>query len=499
MPSINGVMMQYFHWYVAGDGSLWYEAARAGEGARRRPVSPRSGFLRLQGNRGRLRRGLRRLRHVRPRRVRPEGLGAAPSTGRSEQYLARGASPAAARGSRCTRDVVLNHRMGGDAIEIVTGHALRPGRPHCVRRTCLRDDRGLHPLPVPRPAGTVLVLRVARARTSMPWTTMPVGPTRRTRSTSSRARPSTTRWRSSRATSPSSWAADLDFQSEEVRHEVTDWGKWYLDTTGVDGFRLDAVKHIAAWFFPEWLDAMKKHAGKDLFVVGEYWTPERGRPPLVPRSAGRRACSLFGGAPSLRLPLREPGRRPLRHAASPRRLAHARFGATVAVTFVDNHDSQPLQALESSVEPWFKPLAYAIILLRARGLSLRLLSRLLRRLLRRPGARRPAAPGGHALHRFLIDVFLHAATAPRPRAPVRLLRPREPRRLDSARRRAAPEGYGRADERRAGGHEMDGGRKAERPLQRRHRARGGAGCDQRARLGTSFAARADRYRCGCRI
>jgi alpha-amylase len=40
---------------------------------------------------------------------------------------------------------------------------------------------------------------------------------------------------------------------------------------------------------------------------------------------------------------------------------------THAVTFVENHDSQPLQALESVVEPWFKPLAYAIILLRKEG------------------------------------------------------------------------------------------------------------------------------------
>jgi hypothetical protein len=60
--------------------------------------------------------------------------------------------------------------------------------------------------------------------------------------------------------------SDLDFQNEEVRAEVTRWGKWYLDQTGVDGFRLDAVKHISAWFFPQWLDEMEKHAGKDLFV-----------------------------------------------------------------------------------------------------------------------------------------------------------------------------------------------------------------------------------------
>lgn len=37
-----------------------------------------------------------------------------------------------------------------------------------------------------------------------------------------------------------------------------------------------------------------------------------------------------------------------------------------AVTLVDNHDTQPLQ-LEAPVEPRFKPLAYAIILLREEG------------------------------------------------------------------------------------------------------------------------------------
>ncbi|MEO1446496.1 MAG: alpha-amylase, partial [Cyanobacteria bacterium J06635_11] len=39
----------------------------------------------------------------------------------------------------------------------------------------------------------------------------------------------------------------------------------------------------------------------------------------------------------------------------------------LAVTLVENHDSQPLQSLESVVEPWFKPLAYALILLRRDG------------------------------------------------------------------------------------------------------------------------------------
>ena len=37
------------------------------------------------------------------------------------------------------------------------------------------------------------------------------------------------------------------------------------------------------------------------------------------------------------------------------------------VRAVDLHDTQPLLALESVVEPWFKPLAYALILLQRDG------------------------------------------------------------------------------------------------------------------------------------
>ena len=44
-----------------------------------------------------------------------------------------------------------------------------------------------------------------------------------------------------------------------------------------------------------------------------------------------------------------------------------RINPLMAVTFVDNHDSQPGQSLESWVEDWFKPMAYALILLRQDG------------------------------------------------------------------------------------------------------------------------------------
>jgi alpha-amylase len=159
--------------------------------------------------------------------------------------------------------------------------------------------------------------------------------------------------------------ADLDFEHKDVRDEVIRWGKWYLDTTGADGFRLDAIKHISTWFFREWIDAMREHTGKNLFVVGEYWA--NNLPVLhwyinelwgkvsvfdVPLHYNFHIASRLGGYYNMQDILKGT-------------LMQER--PTNAVTLVDNHDSQPLQALESPVEDWFKPLAYAIILLRQQG------------------------------------------------------------------------------------------------------------------------------------
>lgn len=42
----------------------------------------------------------------------------------------------------------------------------------------------------------------------------------------------------------------------------------------------------------------------------------------------------------------------------------------LAVTFVDNHDTEPGQALFSWIQEWFKPLAYSLILLRKRRITM---------------------------------------------------------------------------------------------------------------------------------
>ncbi|MGB3533397.1 MAG: alpha-amylase [Microcoleaceae cyanobacterium] len=158
---------------------------------------------------------------------------------------------------------------------------------------------------------------------------------------------------------------DVDFQFHEVREELIRWGKWYLDTTKVNGFRLDAIKHISSWFFPIWLDELENYIQKDLFIVGEYWFNDTHTLHWYIDAVGNRMsvfdvplhynfhyASKAGGNYDMR--------RILNNSMMQQRPTHA-------VTFVENHDSQPLQALEAPVEPWFKPLAYAIILLRAEG------------------------------------------------------------------------------------------------------------------------------------
>jgi alpha-amylase len=158
---------------------------------------------------------------------------------------------------------------------------------------------------------------------------------------------------------------DLDFQNEWVRGEITHWGKWYLDATNVDGFRIDAIKHISSWFFPTWLDDLERHAGKDLFAVGEYWVPNLDSLLWYIDSVGGR-MSVFDVTLhyNFHYASKAGGYYDMRTILDGTVMQHR---PTHAVTFVENHDSQPLQALESPVEPWFKPLAYALILLRREG------------------------------------------------------------------------------------------------------------------------------------
>lgn len=72
---------------------------------------------------------------------------------------------------------------------------------------------------------------------------------------------------------------DLNFDNPKVREEIYRIGKYWLQDVGIDGFRLDAAKHI----YPDW-EAEKSHAfwqefrktmesvKPNLYIVGEVWT-----------------------------------------------------------------------------------------------------------------------------------------------------------------------------------------------------------------------------------
>jgi alpha-amylase len=159
---------------------------------------------------------------------------------------------------------------------------------------------------------------------------------------------------------------DIEFRNPAVREELKRWADWYYNEIKFDGVRLDAVKHISPAFFNEWLDYVRSSTNREIFAVGEYWAP--GNLPLmlkyIETTNGR--MSLFDAS--------------LHHNLHDASMAGKDYDLTkifdntlvsarpdLAVTVVDNHDTQPLQALEAPVEPWFKPIAYALILLRDKG------------------------------------------------------------------------------------------------------------------------------------
>ena len=158
--------------------------------------------------------------------------------------------------------------------------------------------------------------------------------------------------------------ADVDVNDPRVYEELVKWGSWYVTNCNLDGFRLDALKHIDRNFYLRWIAEIRKQTNRELFCVGEYW----GRTSEEPLAylGEERALSLFDVPLHYNL---------YRASCSQGNVDLSKiFDNTLvakdpihAVTFAENHDTQPGQALQSFVQSWFKPAAYALILLREAG------------------------------------------------------------------------------------------------------------------------------------
>ncbi len=159
--------------------------------------------------------------------------------------------------------------------------------------------------------------------------------------------------------------ANIDFQHPEVVEEMKNWGRWVSRELNLDGMRLDAIKHINDDYIKGFLQAVREERGEDFYAVGEYWhqnldaldaylKEEHYKVDLfdVPLHFNLHRASQEGRDFDLTTLLDG---------------SLVRTHPTLAVTFVDNHDSQQGCSLESCVEDWFKPSAYALILLMKEG------------------------------------------------------------------------------------------------------------------------------------
>ncbi|MGD6816402.1 alpha-amylase [Metabacillus sp. 113a] len=159
--------------------------------------------------------------------------------------------------------------------------------------------------------------------------------------------------------------ANIDYDHPDVQKEMIEWGKWLADTLDCDGYRLDAIKHINHEFIKNFAKETAAHRGENFYMVGEFWNSELA------------ACQEFLDQIDYQMDLFDVSLHYKLHEAS---LTGRDFDLSTifedtlvqshpmnAVTFVDNHDSQPNEALESWVGDWFKQSAYALILLRKDG------------------------------------------------------------------------------------------------------------------------------------
>lgn len=360
MPEDNGVMMQYFHWYLPPDGSLWNELADKVDELAEAGVTSVWLPPAYKGASGGYDVGYSVYDMYDLGEFDQKGT-VRTKYGTKDEYVAA-VKAAKAAGIRVYADVVFNHKLGADAAEEVEATPYAPNN----RSQAIGDRRKIK-------AWTHFTFPGRNGKYSdMEW-----------------------HWWHFDAVDYSAYdedydavylfegktfddgvdlekgafdylmGCDLDVESPEVQEALKRWGTWYVETTDIDGFRFDAVKHVKAGFFPQWLEHCRQHAGRRLFAVGEYWSYEI--------EALHHFIDVTGGDVHL---FDAPLHYNFTEASNSGQDYDLRqiFDNTLvsqqpalAVTLVDNHDSQPLQSLESVVEPWFKPLAYALILLRRDG------------------------------------------------------------------------------------------------------------------------------------
>nr|WP_175384471.1 alpha-amylase family glycosyl hydrolase [Bacillus sp. FJAT-27225] len=160
------------------------------------------------------------------------------------------------------------------------------------------------------------------------------------------------------------WLYDLpDFNQDnpDVRKFLLDAAKWWINETGVDGYRLDTVRHVPVSFWEEFSKEVKAQK-EDFYLIGEVWTDD----PNYIAQYDKAGIDGFVDFP-LHEQLREAFAKPdqtldwLFSTAARNKVLYE--DPYLMGTFIDNHDMvrftrEVLLAKEDPVARWKLALAY---------------------------------------------------------------------------------------------------------------------------------------------
>ena len=362
MSEPNGVMFQFFEWNLNSDGSLWKTLAETAPELRKKGMTAVWFPPASKGHSGGVDVGygsydLYDLGEF-------DQKGSVRTKYGTRDELLRAIESVQANGMDAYLDVVMNHRMGGDETEEVEVVEIDPSNrfevvsdPYVIRAWSHYTFPGR-----------------AKKYSAFEWTRdqfNAFGADANQPETSGKIYRRTDRQFSTEVDHENGtfdylMGANVDPSRTEVRDELAAWGIWLLATTKARGIRIDAAKHMAHSFAKEWLERVRaSRPGQEVFAVGEYWSPSV---ETLEGYLGATGGSMRLFDVPLHFRMHEAGERgrdfDLRTLLDDTLVSR---NALVSVTFVDNHDSQPGQALQSPVADWFKPIAYAFILLRKHG------------------------------------------------------------------------------------------------------------------------------------
>jgi len=359
---MNGVIIQYFHWYHAGN--LWNEFAENAEYLSKLGITAAWLPPATKCDLGKEGRGydvydLYDLGEF------DQKDGIPTRYGTKEEYL-NAIEKAHQAGISVYADIVLNHRMGADEEELVTVHEVND-----------EDRNEIISKPIQVSACTKFTFPGRQGKYSdFIWDYSCFSGIDIVRKEDGIVKgifkihnEYGTEWTDDVSHQFGNYdylmGADVEYRNPQVIREMKNWIKWYMETTKADGIRLDALKHLSSDFLKEWIAYIKTELNPDCFVLGEFWKDEAEK---LERFSDKMEDMISCFDVPLHYNLSRAS-----EEGSAYDLSQILKGSFVekkplySVSFVENHDTQPLQALESPVQTWFKPIAYAIILLLEEG------------------------------------------------------------------------------------------------------------------------------------